>query len=107
MQDDVDVAPWLTLSASARLDHHSRFGTFVSPRVAALWRGGRWQSRVSGGTGFFGPSPITEETEAAGLSRVRIPEPLRAERGRSGSIDVTRTDGPFSYTLTVFGSRIT
>ena len=29
-----------------------------------------------------------------------------AEEGRSTSLDVTRTDGPVSYTATVFGSRI-
>jgi iron complex outermembrane receptor protein len=35
-----------------------------------------------------------------------IPTPLEAEEGRSVSIDVGRTDGPLSYTLTFFGSRI-
>ena len=54
------------------------------------------------GTGFFGPSPLTEETEAAGLSRLVIPAPLRAEDGRSASVDLSRTDGPFSYTVTLF-----
>ena len=36
VQDDVAIAPWLSLSGSARLDHHSEYGTFVSPRVSAL-----------------------------------------------------------------------
>jgi len=106
LQDDVDVARWLSLSASGRLDHHSEYGTFFSPRVSALVRGGAWTGRVSFGTGFFGPSPLTEETEAAGLSRLEVPQPLRAEEGRSASLDVTRTDGPFSYTLTLFRSHI-
>jgi outer membrane receptor for ferrienterochelin and colicins len=105
-QDDLDVARWLSLSASGRLDHHSKYGTFFSPRVSALVRGGAWTGRLSFGTGFFGPSPLTEETEAAGLSRLEVPQPLRAEEGRSASVDVTRTDGPLSYTLTVFRSRI-
>jgi outer membrane receptor for ferrienterochelin and colicins len=105
-QDDVDLAKWLSLSVSARVDHHSAYGTFVSPRVSALVRNGPWTSRVSLGTGFFGPSPLTEETEAAGLTRLVIPRPLRAEEGRSTSLDVSRTDGPLSYTLTLFGSRI-
>jgi outer membrane receptor for ferrienterochelin and colicins len=106
VQDDVELASWVSLSASARLDHHSQYGTFLSPRVAALFRSGRWNSRVSIGTGFFGPDALTEETEAAGLSRLTIPEPLRAEKGRSASFDVTRTDGPLSYTLTLFASRV-
>ena len=106
VQDDVELASWVSLSASARLDHHSQYGTFLSPRVAALFRSGRWNSRVSIGTGFFGPDALTEETEAAGLSRLTIPESLRAEEGRSASFDVTRTDGPLSYTLTLFASRV-
>ena len=106
LQDDVDVTPWLSLSASGRLDHHSEYGVFFSPRVSMLLRSGRWSSRLSLGTGFFGPSPLTEETEAAGLSRLVVTRPLRAEEGRSASLDVTRTDGPLSYTVTLFGSRV-
>src|SRR4029453_1532944 len=93
-QDDVDLAKWLSLSVSTRVDHHSAYGTFVSPRVSALVRNGPWTSRVSLGTGFFGPSPLTGETEAAGLPRLVIPRPLRAEEGRSTSLDVSRTAGP-------------
>lgn len=106
VQDDVEVARWLSISASARVDHHSEYGAFFSPRIAALLRSEHWNSRVSVGTGFFGPSALTEETEAAGLSRLVIPRSLRAERGRSGSVDVTRTAGPLSLTLTLFASRV-
>ena len=106
VQDDLDVSKWLSLSASGRWDHHSEYGSFVSPRFSALVRSGAWNSRVSVGTGFFGSSPLTEETEAAGLSRLSIPVALRAEEGRSVSLDVTRTDGPLSYTVTLFTSRV-
>ena len=106
LQDDVDVTPWLSVSASGRLDRHSEYGAFFSPRVSALFRSGRWSSRVSAGTGFFPSTALTEETEAAGLSRVTVARPLLAETGRSGSVDVTRTDGPLSYTATVFASRV-
>jgi len=106
VQDDVDVARWLALSASARLDHQSEFGTFLSPRISGLLRRGEWSSRVSVGTGFFAPTPITEETEAAGLSRLAIERPLKAERGRNASVDLTRTAGPLTATFTAFHSRI-
>ena len=105
-QDDVALARWVSVSGSARVDHHSEFGAFVSPRLAVLLRSGQWSSRVSVGTGFYGPSPLTEETEAAGLSRLSIVRPLLAEKGRSGSLDVTRTAGPLSVTATFFASRI-
>jgi outer membrane receptor for ferrienterochelin and colicins len=106
VQDDVEVASWLSLSASARLDRHSEYGTFFSPRISALLRSGRWSSRLSTGTGFFGPSALTEETEAAGLTNAVIDGELRAEKGRSASVDVTRTHGAVSVTATFFLSRI-
>jgi iron complex outermembrane receptor protein len=105
-QHDVTVSPGLALSSSARVDFHSEYGTFFSPRVSALARAGQWTSRLSVGGGFFGPTPITEETEAAGLTRLRIDQPIDAERGVSASFDVSRAAGPLSYTATVFASRI-
>ena len=107
VQDDIDIRSWLALSLSGRLDHHSEYGWFLSPRVSALFRSGEWSTRMSAGGGFFGPSSLTEETEAAGLTRLTVPGPLRAERGRSVSIDLTRSSGPFSSTVTLFGSHIT
>ena len=106
-QDDVDLVPWLSVSAGARLDFHSEFGAFFSPRVAVLTRTDVWTGRLSFGRGYFASTPLTEETEAAGLSRLRVVEPLRAERGTSASFDVTRTIGPASLTATAFFSRIT
>ena len=106
-QYDYTVGPAVSLSASGRIDFHSEYGTFFSPRVSVLARSGRWTSRASVGTGFFASTPLTEETEAAGLTRLQVERPLEAERGLSASFDVTRTDGSFSYTATVFGSRIT
>jgi outer membrane receptor for ferrienterochelin and colicins len=106
VQDDVDVARWFALSASARLDHHSEFGTFLNPRISGLLRRGQWSSRLSYGTGFFAPTPVTEETEAAGLSRLSVAGPIKAERGTSTSIDLTRVAGPLSATLTAFYSRV-
>ena len=106
VQDDVDVRPWLTLSASARIDRHSEYGWFASPRASALARAGGWIARASAGTGFFGPTPLTEEAEAAGLTRLAVDGPLRAERGRGLTLDLTRDIGAASITGTFFASRI-
>lgn len=105
-QYDITASPRVSLSTSARLDVHSEYGTFFSPRVSALANAGGWTSRLSVGTGFFGPTPITEETEAAGLSRLDVRQPVEAERGLSASVDVSRTDGPLLYAATWFASRI-
>lgn len=107
VQDDVDVTSWLAVSAGGRIDWHSEYGTFLSPRIAGLARAGAWTSRLSIGRGFFAPTPLTEETEAAGLTALDVQAPLRAERGTSVSWDVTRAIGPLTLTATAFGSRIT
>jgi iron complex outermembrane receptor protein len=106
-QYDYTLTTAASLSASGRVDFHSEYGTFFSPRVSFLARRGRWTSRASVGTGFFASTPLTEETEAAGLARLEIARPLEAERGLSASFDVTRTEGALSLTATVFASRIT
>lgn len=106
VQDDMELTRWWSGSASARVDSHSEYGWFLSPRLSSLMRGGGWTSRVSFGTGFFGPTALTEETEAAGLTNLRIRRKLEAERGRSLSIDLTRTAGPLSTTATYFRSSV-
>lgn len=106
VQDDVDLTSWLAISAGARVDRHNEYGTFVSPRAAALIRSGDWSSRLSVGRGFFAPTPLTEETEAAGLSRLTLTRPLEAERGASASFDLTRGIPLGSVTATLFASRV-
>ncbi|WP_410959555.1 hypothetical protein, partial [Salmonella sp. SAL4432] len=65
-----------------------------------------WTIRVSGGRGYFAPTPFTEETEATGLSRVAPLGALVAERADNLSADVTWKRGPFDVTATVFQSRV-
>lgn len=106
-QDDFRITPRLTFSASARADAHSEFGTFVSPRLSLLVRPKEaWTIRMSGGRGYFAPTPFTEDTEATGLARVAPLGALDAERADNISADVTWTRRPFDVTATVFYSRI-
>jgi iron complex outermembrane receptor protein len=48
----------------------------------------------------FGTTALTEETEAAGLTRLRIPEPLKS--GTERLVDVTRSVGGVTLTGTLF-----
>ncbi|HYM34284.1 MAG TPA: TonB-dependent receptor, partial [Steroidobacteraceae bacterium] len=113
-QDEYEIDKNVTLSASARLDHHNQYGTFFSPRLGLLWRfGGEpapWHVRLSIGSGFFAPTPITEETEATGLARVLPLTQVEAERARGASIDLNRVwqldRGSVETNLTMFGSTL-
>jgi iron complex outermembrane receptor protein len=107
MQDDFAASKWLTVSASARVDRHNEFGTFTSPRLSVLFRpSSPWTVRISGGRGYFAPTPFTEETEATGLSRIAPLRTLESERADNISTDVTWSRGAFEVTGTFFYSRI-
>lgn len=105
-QAERDVGPTV-LAVSARFDHHNRFGSFVSPRFSALWRaGGTWSLRGSLGLGFFAPTPVVEETERVGFSRVAPPSGLVAERAASAAIDVHGVVGPVEFNGSLFATRV-
>jgi outer membrane receptor for ferrienterochelin and colicins len=106
-QDDWRPAEWLALTASGRLDAHGEYGTFVNPRLSALLRPAEgWTVRASAGTGYFAPTPFTEETEAIGLARLVRTGELEAERARSASLDVGRAWEALELNATLFGSVV-
>ena len=106
-QDQIRLGARAALSASARVDVHSEYGTLVSPRVSLLIKpSGAWTTRLSVGAGAFAPTPFTEETEDTGLSRLAPIEGLEAERARTASGDLTWQRGPFEITATLFGSIV-
>ncbi|HSM04299.1 MAG TPA: TonB-dependent receptor [Longimicrobiales bacterium] len=105
-QDEVTLSDWRTVAGSLRWDEHNRFGGVLSPRLSFLARTGAWTTRLSGGTGFFAPTPFTEETEAVGLSHVRPPGDWTREEARSAMIDVGREIGPVELNVSAFGSVI-
>jgi iron complex outermembrane receptor protein len=106
-QDDVAVSTRVSLSASARIDRHSEYGFIASPRVSVLLKPAEgWAIRLSGGGGYFAPTPLTEETEAVGLTRLRVFSATGVERAQSYSADLSRTLGRAELNVTVFGSRV-
>jgi iron complex outermembrane receptor protein len=104
-QQEISPAEWITFSLAARVDRHSEYGTFTNPRLAILLRPGAWTVRASAGSGYFAPTPLTEETEAIGLARVLPLGELEVERARTASLDVGRTVGVWELNATLFGSR--
>ena len=102
----------LALTASARIDSHSRYGTVASPRLALLLRPATtgvlapYSLRLSGGSGFYPPTPFTEETAQIGLAPLRRFAGLVAERARSGAADLTARYGPVRIDGSVFAASI-
>ncbi len=103
---DQDFGERVTGALSVRWDDHSEYGGELSPRMALLFREGKWTIRGSWGKGFFAPTPFLEETEAAGLSRLEPLANLKAETAETASIDVSYSTGNLETGLTFFGSNI-
>jgi iron complex outermembrane receptor protein len=107
VQDEYAPLPELVLSASARLDWDADLGAFFNPRISALLRPEPWTVRASVGTGSLAPTPLVEEVESVGLSRVSPPAAaLDAEHARGGSLDIGRALGPLEINLSAFGSVV-
>jgi iron complex outermembrane receptor protein len=107
LQNTLTISTALSVTASARVDRHSEYGTQVAPRVSALLRlTPLWNLRVSGGGGYFAPTPFVEETEVVGLERVEDWQGIRAERARSGSVDLGGTIADVEINATLFGSVV-
>ncbi len=96
----------LMLAGSARWDHHSEYGSHVSPRLSLLYRPGKWTLRTSLGRGFYAPTPFVEEIEAAGLSRLEPLNGLEAEIAKTASFDIGYADGAWETNVALFASDI-
>ena len=100
-------AEWLSTQLNGRCDASSTYGTICSPRASLLLHARQALSvRLSGGGAWAAPTPLNEETEVFGLTRVQGPLTLSAERGRTASLDVSSTHGPFETSATLFASRV-
>lgn len=105
-QVEQGFSPDLTLAGSARLDFHNEFGAQLSPRLSLLYRPGFWTIRLSGGRGFYAPTPFVEEIEAAGLSRLEPIDDLAVETAANASIDLGYKRGPLEANVTIFGANM-
>ncbi len=95
------------VSGTARLDEHQRYGLSLSPRLSALAHlipG--WTLRTAGGMSTSAPTPLVEDAEATGLSRVRGLSSLGAETFRDASADINGHVGAIEINAGVFASRL-
>ena len=107
VQNTITMTPSLSVTASARVDRHSEYGTQLAPRLSTLLRlGPVWAVRASGGAGYFAPSPFTEETEVIGLTPLEPLRDIREERAQSGSLDLGGAVGVVEVNATLFASRV-
>ena len=106
-QVTVKLSETVSLAGAGRCDAHSEYGTQCAPRVALLYRPVEgFSARLSGGTGWYAPTPLTEETDAVGLRRVVFPS-LDPERARMAALDLRYEVGHVELSGTLSRSRLT
>lgn len=105
-QIEQNIGEAVTVAGSARLDVHSRYGTYLSPRLSVLYKPDGWTVRGSIGRGFFAPTPFVDEIESAGLARLEPLSGLKAEVADTASLDIGRVFGRTEINASVFGSRV-
>jgi iron complex outermembrane receptor protein len=106
-QDELALTEHVILAASGRIDAHSDYGTFFSPRLSAVvLPTDRWTVRASIGTGFSAPTPFVDEIETTGLGVLEPLTGLQAERAASASLDAQWAANGWEASLSLFGSEI-
>ncbi|MDH5233751.1 MAG: TonB-dependent receptor plug domain-containing protein [Gemmatimonadota bacterium] len=109
---DLDPTTWLAIAATARVDAHSEHGATFTPRLSALLRASEtsrvagWTARLSGGSGIFAPSALTEETEVTGLTALVPLGTLTLERATTASLDLGGPLGAVEVNLSLFGAEV-
>ncbi len=105
-QDEFSPASWVSVSASARVDHHP-LGTFTSPRLSALFRLDPDVSlRASVGAGYAPVTPLLDAVDETGFGVLDPLGKLRAERASSASLDLMWVAKPFDVNVSVFDSKV-
>ncbi len=88
-QVELDLSDEWSALASGRIDVHSEFGTFASPRASVMFKpSSEVTLRLGGGMGFKAPTIFVEEAEERGFRGVRLDPDVKAERSGSGTFDV-------------------
>ena len=106
-QDELALSEHVILAASGRIDAHSDYGTFFSPRLSAVFLPtDHWTVRASAGTGFSAPTPFVDEIESTGLGVLEPLTGLQAERAASASLDAQWAANGWEASLSLFASEI-
>jgi outer membrane receptor for ferrienterochelin and colicins len=110
VQDEARLAPALSLTAGARADHASRFGTEWSPRVYAVWKpAAGWIVKGGYGHGFKAPTlkqidPAYREDE--GPNTYVGQAGLLPETNDSAEATLAWDSTPAGASLTAYRNRI-
>lgn len=101
IQNDWDVARWLSVETGLRGDYVQSFGPEILPRISFLFKPvTRFSSRLGGGMGYKVPTLFTEETERI---QFRDLQPLTSDNRIERSYGL---NWDFNYSTRIFGGAV-
>ncbi|MBI4947831.1 MAG: TonB-dependent receptor [Bacteroidetes bacterium] len=80
----------LFAEAGLRTDYHSRYGIFILPGIAALYKlSEHWYSRAGIGFGYITPSPLAEQNTEHDLRKVApIADSVKPEKSIGSNLEI-------------------
>lgn len=90
VQDDWDITDKFTCESGLRTDFHNKFGSFVLPRMALLYKfTNTFSARLSSGLGYKTPNIFTQQTLAGSFQNLSpIDNTVSAERSTGVNFDI-------------------
>jgi len=80
----------LFLETGLRTDYHSRYGIFILPRLAGLYKlNGHWYTRLGTGFGYITPNPLAEQNTEYDLNKISpVADSVKAEKSIGSNIEI-------------------
>jgi len=87
-QDNWHITKSFYLEPGMRLDYNYQYGSFLLPRLAAMYHfSDKFFTRLSGGLGYKLPTPFTDEAERTRYQNIIIPSNLKVEKSSGVNLD--------------------
>lgn len=90
LQDDWKLLEKFSVLTGIRMDYQNRFGVFVLPRIALMYKVNKeLYVRVGSGLGYKLPSIFSTSSEQAGINTIQpLSGDVKAEKSIGGNIDI-------------------
>jgi len=88
-QDQWNLSKKVTLEPGIRLDHHNRYGVFLLPRLALMYKiNNKFSTRMSGGMGYNIPTPFSDYADRTRFQHILPLQKLDAEKSAGLNMDI-------------------
>jgi len=87
-QDNWQITKLFRLESGMRLDYNYQYGSFLLPRIAAMYHfSDKFFTRLSGGLGYKLPTPFTDDAERTRYQNIIMPNNLKVEKSSGLNLD--------------------